>query len=135
MRSDPDSPLPACSLITGFGYLVKLSAIYPLIYLHVALVIMTIRLLCRAKADVQKFAKDVIRDVQTVFRSRESGTFMQKKSLTKMRYVRILQRTNETFVDSTILSALVDEICKWATARLVCLNPRVFLRKHPQMRI
>jgi len=93
----------------------------------VTLVITIVQTVTRAKAEVQKFAKDVIRwvgDVQAVFQSNKSGIFTQrtKKSLAKMRYVSIL-RTNESCVEIITLSALIDEICKWATARLVCLHP------------
>jgi hypothetical protein len=97
---------------------------------------MVIQTVSRAKSEVQKFAKDVIQwvgDVQAVFQSHKGGSFTRrtKKSLAKMRYVSILQRTNESCVESVILSALIDEICKWATARLVCLHPCICLRQHP----
>ena len=101
-----------------------------------ALVITVIQTVSRAKSEVQKFAKDVIQwvgDVQAVFQSHKSGSSIKriKKSLTKMRYVSILQRINESCVESLILSALIDEICIWATARLVRLRPWMCLSKHP----
>jgi len=97
---------------------------------------MAIQSVSRAKSEVQKFAKDVIQwvgDIQAVFQSGQIGSFTRrtKKSLVKMRYVSILQRIDESCVESVIFSALIDEICKWATARLVRLNPCICLRQHP----
>ncbi|KIM76096.1 hypothetical protein PILCRDRAFT_13006 [Piloderma croceum F 1598] len=55
----------------------------------------------RAKSEVQKFAKNVIQWVGDM-----------------QYYFRLIKRTDELCVESVILSALIDEICIWATARL-----------------
>ena len=80
----------------------------------------------KAKAEVQAFALGIIHwvdGVKAAFESGNGGQFTEAtmKNLDSMRCVFTLYRCGAHSMIQLCLSALIDEICEWATARLVRL--------------
>lgn len=89
----PDSPFPARSLVKALGYLVKFGTVRRFDQSECLFVHDCFQTVSRARAEVHKFAKDVIHwvnQMQLAFESRRVGRFAsvtKKKNLEKMRCV------------------------------------------------
>ncbi|KAG6816851.1 hypothetical protein H0H87_002337 [Tephrocybe sp. NHM501043] len=100
----PDAPFPARGLVGALAHLIKLGVVSLLSRDATAIILSEVQTVHRAQASVRDFSEQVVAwviDVKAAFESTVSGHFSWTtwKNLRKMR-------------------DLIDEICRWANARL-----------------
>ena len=97
--------------------------------LKLVLIMTYFQMASRAKADVLAFAQNIVHwvgEMRLSFQSGEGGHFTSrtKKNLKKIRYASSALATGYKPKVTFFLRELIDEICKWATARLMRLTFR-----------